>query len=131
VLILHGAGGRGSDNIQNLRNWNEWMAAEDLRRKHPAFVLAPQTSTPWSDPTSPFAKAPTIDDVFTAHVFERLKEIGGNLKFTTLRGVKHGANTPAFHYNGDDPAKGFFTAYASDRPDKTEDIWDWLFNQAR
>lgn len=242
ILSLHGAGGRGTDNIQNLRNWNEWMAAEDLRRRHPTFVLAPQTSIRWSDPTSPFAKEPEVTDeliaslpdrmraslerrrsraarervgdlgtvlefidavlmkeyridvdrvyclghsmggfgtftaiyqhpdrfaaaiptaggfgpwrdvsrikdvpiwafhgdndpivdyIFTEHVFNRLKAIDGNMKFTTLKGVKHGANAPAFNYTGDDPAKGYTTAYASDRPDKTEDIWDWLFKHNR
>ena len=65
------------------------------------------------------------------HVFNRLKAIGGNMKFTTLKGVKHGANAPAFNYTGDDPAKGYTTAYASGRPDKTEDIWDWLFKHNR
>jgi predicted peptidase len=242
VLSLHGAGGRGSGNVQNLRNWNELMAAEELRRKHPTFVLAPQTQMRWSDPTSPLAKEPEITDellkslpedmqkrilarrgqqtgepagdlgtvlelldtvlmkkypidadrvycighsmggagtftaiyqhpdrfaaaiptaggfgpardvkgikdvpiwafhgdndnvvpyAFTKHVFNRLKAIDGNMKFTTLKGVKHGASVPAFSYTGDDPAKGSKTQYASDRPDKTSDVWDWLFKHKR
>jgi predicted peptidase len=242
VLSLHGAGGRGDNNIQNLRNWNEWMADEKLRRKHPTFVLAPQTSIGWSDPISPFAKGPEITDafiasmpdemtewlkrgqqrqpsepvgnmdvvfefidsvlmkrykidedrvyclghsmggagtftaiyqhpdrfaaaiptagvfqpwqdfrrikdipiwtfhgdddptvpyIFTKYAFGRLKSIGANTKFTTLKGVKHGANGPAFNYTGDDPAKGFITQYASDRPDMTDNVWDWLFSKKR
>lgn len=242
ILSLHGAGGRGSNNIQNLRNWNEWMAADDLRRKHPAFVLAPQTSNRWNDPSSPLGKPaeftkeliesvpekmqpwvkrwkdrqsgdaigdlgmvfelidtvlmkkfkidadrvyclghsmggagtftaiylqpkrfaaaiptagvfapwqdvdrikdvpiwafhgdddPVVPYIFTQHVFERLKAVDGNMKFTTLKGVKHGANRPAFNYTGDVPGKGFTTAYASDLPDKTADIWDWLFKHKR
>ena len=47
ILSLHGAGGRGQNNLGNLRNWNELMANESLRRKHPCFVLAPQTNVPW------------------------------------------------------------------------------------
>ena len=43
IVSLHGAGGRGTDNIKNLRNWNEYMADESLRRRHPCFVLAPQS----------------------------------------------------------------------------------------
>jgi len=241
ILSLHGAGGRGDKNIQNLRNVNEWMAAEELRRKHPAFVLAPQTRASWTDPTSPLAKAddyeslldsmpeelhpwlqrrvdrlmsdpvgdlgivfefmdtvlmhqynidvdrvyclghsiggagtftaiyqhpdrfaaaiptagifgpwrdvarikdvpiwafhgdddPTAPYIFTVSAFKRLKAINGNMKFTTLKGVKHGSSGPAFHYTGDDPAKGFITAYASDRPNKTDDVWDWLFSHRR
>ncbi len=242
VLSLHGAGGRGTDNVQSLRNWNGWMAEEDVRRKHPCFVLAPQTDVSWSDPTSPLAIEPEVTDaliasvpegmrgllsrrkerarrepvgdlgtvldfidtvlmkeykidadrvyclghsmggfgtftaiyqhperfaaaipsaggfgpwrdvsrikdvpiwafhgtedrtvnyIFTQHVFERLKAIGGNMKFTTLEGVKHNANANAFTYKGDDPVQGFTTAYASQRCDKTDDIWEWMFRQKR
>jgi predicted peptidase len=242
VLSLHGAGGRGRSNIATLRNWNEMMAEESVRRRHPCFVLAPQTSVTWSDPTSLLAKTPEITDelldsvpeemrgflarikdnprdatvgdlgkvleyidteltkqykidvdrvyclghsmrgfgtftaiyqhperfaaaipsaggfgpwrdvsrikdvpiwafhgsddpvvkyIFTKHAFDRLEKIGGNMKFTTLEGVNHGANAHAFVYQGDDPAKGFTTAYASDRCDKTPEIWDWLFQQKR
>ena len=240
ILSLHGAGGRGTDNIKNLRNWNEYMADESLRRRHPCFVLAPQSDVSWNDPTSPhggkpdlseqavaswsevwrsridryrerlsaeptgnlhlvldlidnqlakqfkidpnriyclghsmggfgtftaiyqhpdrFAAAiPTaggflpwrdpsrIKDVpiwtfhgsadtvvptdFTREIFAKMKQLGGNMKYTELRGVGHGANAIAFQYTGDDTTKGYITQYASDRPDKTADIWDWLFRQ--
>jgi predicted peptidase len=242
ILSLHGAGGRGSKNIQNLRKWNEWLADKDLRRKHPAVILAPQSTVSWNDPKSPLTKVPELSDemirswpaemrpwlkrwqsrgsgaksgnldkvfelidtvlmkefkidadrvyclghsmggagtftaiylqperfaaaiptagafapwrdvgrikdvpiwafhgdndptvpyIFTKHTFDQLKAIGGNMKFTTLKGVKHGASRPAFHYTGDDASKGFTTAYASDRPDKTDDVWDWLFSRRR
>ena len=35
ILSLHGAGGRGSQNIKNLRNWNEWLA----KSAHPHWKL--------------------------------------------------------------------------------------------
>ena len=44
ILSLHGAGGKGRDNLKNLRNWNGYLADETLRRKHPCFVAAPQPS---------------------------------------------------------------------------------------
>ncbi len=242
VLSLHGAGGRGDQNVKNLRDWNEMMAEEGLRRKYPAFVLAPQSRASWSDPTSPLATMPEISDeliaslpdgmkawmerrrsrrpsepvgnlhivfefidsvlmseykidadrvyclghsmggagtftaiyqrpdrfaaaiptagvfppwqeverikdipiwtfhgdddptvpyIFTKHVFDRLDAIDGNTKFTTLKGVKHGAQAPAFAYKGDDPTRGFTTVHASERTDKSGDIWDWLFSKAR
>ena len=240
VLSLHGAGGRGTDNIRNLRNWNEYMADDTLRRRYPCFVLVPQSDTSWNDPTSertvridvsdddvaalpeawrsrllhyrerfgegpvgnlhivldlidsklakdfqidtdriyclghsmggfgtftaiyqhpdrfaaaiptaggffPWRDASRIKDVpiwtfhgsadqtvpveFTRYVFQRMQELGGNMKSTELRGVGHGANAIAFRYTEDDPAKGYVTQYASDRVDKTPDIWDWLFRQ--
>jgi len=48
ILSLHGAGGKGADNLRNLRNWCNVLAREELRRKHPCFVLAPQTTRGWS-----------------------------------------------------------------------------------
>jgi predicted peptidase len=47
ILLLHGGGGRGTKNIKSLRNWHGWLAEEALRRKHPCFVLAPQTNVGW------------------------------------------------------------------------------------
>jgi predicted peptidase len=240
VLSLHGAGGRGTDNIRNLRNWNEYMADDTLRRRHPCFVLAPQSDSTWNDPTSarsvrtdlsdedvaalpeawrsrllryreqfsegpvgnlhivlelidnklakefqidadrlyclghsmggfgtftaiyqhperfaaavptaggffPWRDASRIKDIpiwtfhgsadetvpveFTRYVFRRMQELGGNTKYTELRGVGHNANAIAFRYTGDDPAKGYVTQCASERVDKASDVWDWLFRQ--
>ncbi|MEO2016611.1 MAG: prolyl oligopeptidase family serine peptidase [Fuerstiella sp.] len=251
ILSLHGAGGRGSQNIKNLRNWNEWLADEELRRTHPCFVLAPQSPGSWFDPAADHSVLPehgtvTLEDIpegmrkfgqralelaasvaknpndpriingvlgkvlqyidtellkqyridtdrvyclghsmggmgtFTAvyqhpdrfaaaipsagifypwldakrikdvplwifhgnddkvvdyvcsrHPFERLRKLNANTKLTTVTGVGHGSNSLSFNYTGDDPDKGYFTEYASDRPDKTDHVWDWLFKQKR
>ncbi len=251
ILSLHGAGGKGSSNIKNLRNWNEWLADEELRRKYPCFVLAPQSPGSWFDPSAKHGLLPEpgtikIDDLpegmrkfgqrtldlaaevaknpndprlkkgvlgivleyidtrlskqykidadrvyclghsmggagtFTAvyqhpdrfaaaipsaglffpwldasrmkdvplwifhgkddkvvdyvgsrHPFDRLQKLGANAKLTTVTGVGHGSNRLAFNYTGDDPDKGYVTEYASNRPDKTENVWDWLFRQKR
>ncbi len=65
-------------------------------------------------------------------MFDQLDKLNGNAKLTTLPGVGHGAtNSPAFKYTGDDAAKGYVTEYASDRCDKTDHVWDWLFRQKR
>ena len=251
ILSLHGAGGRGSNNVKNLRNWNEWLADSELRRKHPCFVLAPQSDGPWFHPSAKHSVLPDPDAIktdelpegmrkfglrmiefaaevaknpddprlkngvlgkvlelidtelgeqynidsdrvyclghsmggmgtFTAvyqqperfaaaipsagafypwldaarikdvplwifhgnddkvvnyagsrHPFERLKKLGANAKLTTVTGVGHGSHKLAFNYTGDDPKKGYVTEYASDRPDKTDHVWDWLFKQKR
>ena len=238
ILSLHGAGGKGTDNVKNLRNWNEYLADEALRRKHPCFVLAPQSAVMWNDPTSPVVDSPDlsaeaiaswppawrsridryrqrplsstegnlhtvlrlideklskqfkidadriycighsmggfgtftavyqhpdrfaaaiptaggfppwrdasrIKDVpiwtfhgaadrvvptdFTRYVFDQMKELGGNMKYTELRAVAHGASAIAFKYTGDNAKEGYITQRASDRPDKTSDVWVWLF----
>ena len=248
ILSLHGGSGRGTQNIKNLLIWNEYLADEELRRKHPAFVLAPQSNGRWLDNTSEVKLYPepgsfTDDDLpkgmrkfgprliesikeakrsseavygvldevlelidtklckqykidadrvyvlghsmggmgtFTAiyqhpdrfaaaitsagffdpkldltriqdvpfwifhgdadktapyslskNLFDELKKLDGNAKFTTLAGRGHGSSYHSFRYSGDDPNKGYITEYASDRCDKTDHVWDWLFRQKR
>lgn len=248
ILSLHGGSGRGTRNIKNILIWNEYLADEELRRKHPCFVLAPQSNGRWLDNTSKVKMHPepgafTIDDLpksmrkfgpqiikrieeegrasepvygvldeslefidtkltkqynidadrvyvlghsmgglgtFTAiyqhpdrfaaaipsagtfypwldasriqdvplwifhgnadkvvpymgsrNVFDQLKKLNGNAKLTTLTGVGHGSSNRSFKYSGDNPQKGYITEFASDRVDKTDQIWDWLFRQKR
>lgn len=42
VLFLHGAGERGADNEKQLVHGTKEFAKPEVRRKYPAFVLAPQ-----------------------------------------------------------------------------------------
>ncbi|MCX7016876.1 MAG: dienelactone hydrolase family protein [Candidatus Sumerlaeota bacterium] len=53
IVSLHGKGGVGTDNLGNLRVWTAFLAREELRRKHPCFVLAPQTPTSWTTDDEP------------------------------------------------------------------------------
>jgi predicted peptidase len=50
ILSLHGAGGTGNDNVRNLREWNTTLAQESWRRKHPCFVVVPQSIGPLRTP---------------------------------------------------------------------------------
>ncbi|MGB0597921.1 MAG: alpha/beta fold hydrolase [Rubripirellula sp.] len=73
-----------------------------------------------------------VDYMGSRHVFDQLKKLNGNAKFTTLPGVGHSSkNSPAFRYTGDDLKKGYITEYASDACDHTDNVWDWLFAQKR
>ena len=42
VLFFHGAGERGSDNLNQLKYFPTWMTTKPLRDKYPCFILAPQ-----------------------------------------------------------------------------------------
>ena len=42
MLFLHGAGERGDDNRKQLIHGLNEFAADEIRKKHPAFVVAPQ-----------------------------------------------------------------------------------------
>ena len=63
--------------------------------------------------------------------FEWMKSIGANMKFTEVANTGHGIMFPAFSYTGDSKENTGVTKYASDRCDKTADVWDWLFGQKR
>jgi predicted peptidase len=63
--------------------------------------------------------------------FDRLKELGGNMKYTELRDVGHAAWVPAFVYEGDNEAKGYRTRCSGERCDRTANVWDWLFRQTK
>ena len=83
IFSLHGAGGKGTDNIKNLRHWNESpLADETHRRKYPCFVLAPQTPLRWLVPNSmPEITQEYIDslsDIWQARV-KRLLDRGDDL----------------------------------------------------
>ncbi|MEM8955990.1 MAG: hypothetical protein AAGD22_17675 [Verrucomicrobiota bacterium] len=130
VYVLgHSGGGFGS--------WNAiWHDPERFAAAIPTAGGLP----PWKDPIR-FKEVPVwafhgdADPVvpveFTREIFERMKEVGGDMKYTELSGVKHGANVPGFSYTGDDLEKGWKTEISSERCDASEDIWEWLFRQRR
>lgn len=48
IVSLHGGGGRGTDNLKQLRNWNTILAEEQNRKDYPCYVLAPQANELWN-----------------------------------------------------------------------------------
>lgn len=48
IVSLHGAGGKGTDNVQQLRQWNGFLAEEQTRKSYPCYVVAPQTTQLWN-----------------------------------------------------------------------------------
>lgn len=47
IVSLHGGGGRGSDNLKQLRDWNEVLADKQRRTDYPSYVLVPQSPGRW------------------------------------------------------------------------------------
>jgi predicted peptidase len=48
IISLHGAGGRGNDNRKQLKQWNQQLAEEKVRKEYPCYVLAPQSKGLWN-----------------------------------------------------------------------------------
>lgn len=51
ILSLHGAGGRGSDNIRQIADskWLKYLTGEDIRKKYTCYIVSPQSNTLWSE----------------------------------------------------------------------------------
>ncbi len=51
MLFLHGVGERGTDNRKQLANGANELAKQEIRRKHPCFIVAPQCpgNARWAD----------------------------------------------------------------------------------
>lgn len=123
----HSMGGFGT--------WNAIWAAP---KRFAAAIPSAGGLLPWKDPTE-FKHVPIwafhggidqkVPTDFTRGIFARMKEVGGNLKFTELKNVGHGAAQYAFSYKGDNPEKGYVTQYSNEKCDKTANVWDWLFAQ--
>lgn len=48
ILSLHGAGGTGSKNNKQLKDWNKQLAVAQRRKEFPCYVVAPQARGLWN-----------------------------------------------------------------------------------
>jgi predicted peptidase len=48
IVSLHGAGGTGTDNQKQLKDWNRQLADPKRRRDFPCYVIAPQADGLWN-----------------------------------------------------------------------------------
>ncbi|MCH1496531.1 MAG: FG-GAP-like repeat-containing protein [Rubripirellula sp.] len=47
IVSLHGAGGKGTDNHKQLKDWNRQLAESQRRKDFPCYVVAPQAAELW------------------------------------------------------------------------------------
>jgi predicted peptidase len=48
IVSLHGAGGKGTNNNKQLKDWNRQLAEEQRRKDFPCYVMAPQAAGLWN-----------------------------------------------------------------------------------
>ncbi len=48
IVSLHGAGGVGTNNDKQLKDWNRQLAEEQRRKDFPCYVVAPQAAGQWN-----------------------------------------------------------------------------------
>jgi predicted peptidase len=130
VYVLgHSGGGFGT-----------WTAVAEQPNRFAAAITSAGWLAPWFDaiavkdvPIWSFqgAKDKTSQVRLGNATFKRMKAVGANMKFTEVANIGHGVGGVAFRYTGDSTENTGVTKYASDRCDKTADVWDWLFGQKR
>jgi predicted peptidase len=51
ILSLHGAGGRGTDNVKQIADskWLKYTAGEEIRSTYSCYIVAPQSTGLWSE----------------------------------------------------------------------------------
>jgi predicted peptidase len=126
-VLGHSMGGAGS--------WNVLAAAPDkiaaaVPSAGPCFL---------KNDLSKFAHVPiwffhgdkdkVVPVEFSRQTFGQLKAIKANAKYTELVNTGHGSSQKTFTYNEDSKTESHKTEIASDRVDKTGEIWSWLFAQ--
>jgi predicted peptidase len=198
IVSLHGAGGKGTDNKKQLKDWNRQLAHPQRRKDFPCYVVAPQAAELWDendlrrtkgliktlqavdtdriyilghsmgghgtyifiqlDPDYFAAAAPSagsglrrtedfIDPkkirdipIWAFHgdkdgvcpiardqkVFDEMKRLGGNMKFTIWKGDNHGVSGK-FIVGADNGT----TLLSSNRCDKESEFMKWLFARSR
>lgn len=200
IVSLHGAGGRGTDNLKQLRGWNRLLADDARRVEYPCYVVVPQTEALWDlddlnrikaiiatlpsvdsnriyvmghsmgghgsyvfiqldpqyfaaavpsagtglpsterfiepnlikdipiwafhgdkDPTCPYEKGQAL--------FAEMVKVGGNMKFTTWAGDKHGGPVAEKMITGSDNGS---TQLSGPHCDPEPEFLRWLFAQSR
>ena len=198
IVSLHGAGGKGTNNNKQLKDWNRQLAEPQRRKDFPCYVVAPQAAGLWNaehfgklkaliktlpsvdmdriyilghsmgghgtyifiqlEPnyfaaaapsagsglrrTEDFIDAAKIKDVpiWAFHgdkdgvcpiekdqkVFDEMKRLAGNMKFTIWQGDNHGVSGKMIV-----GAENGITHFSSDRCDEEPDFMTWLFAQSR
>ncbi len=81
VLFLHGAGERGSDNERQLIHGGKDFADEGFRKRHPAFIVAPQcpeekkwVDVPWDSEAHKMPAEPSLPMKSVLKLLEALRK---------------------------------------------------------
>ena len=66
IVSLHGAGGKGTNNRKQLKDWNRQLAEPQRRKDFPCYVVAPQAADLWDSDDLKSVKAliaelPSVD----------------------------------------------------------------------
>jgi predicted peptidase len=49
IVSLHGAGGKGTNNDKQLKDWNRQLSEQQRRKDFPCYVVAPQAPGLWNE----------------------------------------------------------------------------------
>lgn len=80
IVSLHGAGGRGTSNDKQLKDWNRQLAEPQRRKDFPCYVVAPQANELWNAAHFNKTKAliKTLPSVDTDRIYIMGHSMGGH-----------------------------------------------------
>ncbi len=87
IVSLHGAGGRGTDNRKQIKDWNRQLAEPQRRKSFPCYVVAPQTPELWDADDLKNVKAliRTLPSVDMNRIYVMGHSMGGHGTFIFLQ----------------------------------------------
>ena len=80
IVSLHGAGGRGTNNDKQLKDWNRQLAEPQRRKDFPCYVVAPQANQLWNADHLKKIKAliKTLPSIDTDRIYIMGHSMGGH-----------------------------------------------------
>ncbi|MCH7918913.1 MAG: dienelactone hydrolase family protein [Planctomycetes bacterium] len=122
IVSLHGGGGRGGpDSEKALRDWNQVLADEKLRKQHPSYVIVPHSGEGRWEPShlqkikDIIKKLPAVD---TNKIYVLGHSMGGAGTYTFIR-------TDPKYFAAAAPSAGRGSAEDAER---IKDVSLWIFH---
>lgn len=125
IVSLHGAGGRGTGNDKQLKDWNRQLAEEKRRKDFPCYVVAPQASGLWNAEHLNKIKSliKTLPSVDMDRIYVMGHSMGGHGTYIFIR-----LDTDYFAAAAPSAGSGKKTTEEFIDPAKIKDIPIWAFH---
>ena len=106
IVSLHGAGGKGTNNNKQLKDWNRQLAEPQRRKDFPCYVVAPQATGLWNAQHFNKIKAliKTLPSVNTDRIYILGHSMGGQL---TLRAMVVSPEVRVFRQRATSPRSAY------------------------
>lgn len=128
IVSLHGAGGKGTDNNKQLKDWNRHLAEEQRRKQYPCYVIAPQAAELWNAQHLKKIKSliKTLDPVDVDRIYVLGHSMGGHGTYIFIQ-----IDATYFAAAAPSAGSGLRTTEEFINPDKIKNVPIWAFHGDR